>query len=382
VARPPLPLETWGKVRRTTVDGKPTAIAYYRDTDGKTRPMQRHGATPAAAERNLVTALRVRLAPTTEYLTRESTLAELAEQWTSEIRKSKRAGSTKERYEATIRAHVNKGVGENRIREATVPRMQRLVDQVAKTSGHAQARMLGVVLTGMFGLAVRFGAADSNVGKDLLLPAQEKKAVRAPTVEEIHALRAALRAYDNRKPGRSDAMRDLADIGDMLIATGARISEVLALRWSDIDLTHGTVTITATVTRARGVGISRQEIPKSDASNRTLSMPQFALDMLVRRRVTSYCAWVFASAKGTLRWPENVRHQWVEAVAGKPMDWMTSKSCRKAVATLLNDAVDMEAAKDQLGHGDTAVTSRHYVEKHLARPDRASLLDVFAQNSE
>jgi hypothetical protein len=69
VARPPLPLETWGKVSRTVVNGKPTAIAYYRDSDGRTRPMQRQGSTAAAAERNLLAALRDRLTPTTEYLT-------------------------------------------------------------------------------------------------------------------------------------------------------------------------------------------------------------------------------------------------------------------------------------------------------------------------
>ena len=31
MARPPLELETWGKIRRTTVDGKPAAVAYFRD---------------------------------------------------------------------------------------------------------------------------------------------------------------------------------------------------------------------------------------------------------------------------------------------------------------------------------------------------------------
>lgn len=31
MARPPLELETWGRIRRTTVKGKPTAVAYYRD---------------------------------------------------------------------------------------------------------------------------------------------------------------------------------------------------------------------------------------------------------------------------------------------------------------------------------------------------------------
>jgi integrase len=382
MARPPLPLETWGTIRRTVVGGKPTAVAYYRDSDGVTRPMQRQGTTAAAAERNLLAALRNRLTPTTEYLTRESTLDQLAEEWVTEIRQSKRAGATKERYEATVRAHINKSIGSVRVREATVPRLQRLINRVAETSGPSQARMLGVVLTGMFGLAVRFGIAESNSGKDLLLPTVDAGAVRAPTVKDIWALRTALRGYDSRPTKRGDSMHDLADIGDMLIATGGRIGEVLALRWSDVDLANGVVTIAATVTRVRGEGITRQAFPKSETSNRTLYLPSFAIDTLTRRRVASFCDWVFPSAMGSLRWPENVRHQWTEAIAGTSVEWMTTKDCRKAVGTLLGHELDSEAAKDQLGHSDTAVTDKHYVERNLMRPDRAALLDRFAQNPE
>jgi integrase len=381
--RPALPLDTWGNIRRTVVAGKPTAVAYYRDSDGVTRPMQRQGATGAAAERNLVAALRDRLTPTAEFLTRESTLDQLAAQWVAELRKSKRAQATRERYEATVRAHINKSIGSVRIREAGVPRLQRFIDRVAETSGPSQAVMLGVVLKGMFGLAVRYGLADHNSGKDLLLPSIETKVVRAPTVEDIWALREALTAYDARPTKRSDAMHDLADIGDLLIATGGRVSEVLALDWdSDVDLAAGTVTIDSTLTRVRGEGIVRQEFPKSETSNRTLFLPEFAIETLVRRRMAAFSHWVFPSATGTLRWPENVRHQWSAAIEGTSVEWMTTKDCRKAVGNLLSVELNSEAAKEQLGHSNIAVTDKHYVEKILTRPDRAALLNRFAKNQE
>jgi integrase len=382
VARPPLPLETWGKIRRTVVDGKPTAVAYYRDSDGVTRPMQRQGATGAAAERNLLAALRDRLTPTTEYLTRESTLDQLAAEWVNEIRASKRAGATKERYEATVRAHINKSVGSVRIREATVPRLQRLINVVAKTSGPSQARMLGVVITGMFGLAVRFGAAEVNVGKSLLLPSIETAVVRAPTVEEVRTMWKALEQYDQRPTKRSNAMHDLADIGRMLVATGARIGEILALRWSDIDLMAGTVTVSATVTRVRGLGIVRQEFPKSEKSNRLLYMPKFAIAVLTRRRVDAFCEWVFPSAKGALRWPENARYQWEQALEGTTVSWMTTKDCRKALGNFIAQQLDSAAAADQLGHASPDVTDKHYVERNLARPDRAEMINAFDENPE
>lgn len=380
MARPPLVLETWGKIRRTVVAGKPTAVAYFRDSDGVTRKMQRQGPTAAAAERALVTALRERVTPTGEMLTRESTLSDLAVEWMEEIEKQGKAVATVARYRSTVRAHINEHVGGVRIREASAPRLQRMVDRVAEKSGPAQARMLGVVLTGMMSLAVRYGAAASSTATELRLPERQRAVVRAPKVEEVRALRQALRAYDAVPAHRDGSIHDLADFGDVLLGTGCRPGEALALRWDDVDLEAGWVTIEATVVRVPGKGLLRQEAPKSESSRRKLALPPFVLDALVRRRVNAYSALVFPSAVGTLRWPENVRQQWNTALRGTAVEWMTPKDCRKAVATVLG----VDDAREQLGHSkDSTVTSRHYVEKPLERPDQAARLEIFAsKNSE
>ncbi len=379
--RPPLPLETWGKIRRTTVNGRPAAIAYYRDSDGKTRPMQRQGKTLADAENRLREALRDRLTPEYEYLTRDSRLHALADQWLEELDGRTVAQGTKNRYRSTLSAHV-RPVGELRIIEATVARLQRLVDRVAASSGPEQARMLSVVLTGMMGLAVRHGAAPSNTAAEVRTPERVAEEVRAPTVEEIRTARAAFAAYDAAPRRRADATREMVDIFDVLTATGARIGEVLALRWDDVNLDDGTVRIVATLTRKPGEGIIRQDQPKSEKSNRRLKLPRYALDMLTRRRVSAYSDIVFPSANGTYRWPENVRTAWAAALAGTDVSWMTSKSCRKAVATVIEAVEGIEAAKDQLGHKTSAVTSRHYVPAKIDRPDRSSALEMLGENSE
>ncbi|WP_460795986.1 site-specific integrase [Microbacterium sp. GXF0217] len=166
----------------------------------------------------------------------------------------------------------------------------------------------------------------------------------------------------------------MADLVDILLGTGCRPGEALALRWDDLDLDGGWVSITATVARIEGEGLIRQEHPKSDASNRRLALPRFVLDALTSRRVHAYCEWVFPSAVGGLRWPETVRTHWNGALKGTAVSWMTPKDCRKAVATLLG----IEDAQHQLGHADAGVTSRHYVEKPLERPDMAAKLEAFA----
>lgn len=370
MGRPPLVLETWGKVRRTTVNGVPTAVANYRDSDGVTRKMQRQGPTGAAAERNLLEALRDRVAPTGENITRESTLTELATAWLDEVKKQNRAAQTVQRYTSTVHAHINRSVGSVRIREASAPRLQRLVDRVAEKSGPGAALSLGVVLGGMMGLAVRYGAAEFSTAAELRLPAPPRAAVRAPTVEDVRVLRGLMRDWDAREPYRGAPKHDMADLVDMLLGTGCRPGEALALRWDDVR--DGWVTFAATVVVVNGSRPARQEFPKSESSRRRLALPRFVIDGLAGR--DAYCEWVFPSSTGTLRRPDVVGDHWRKAVEGSTVGWMRPRDCRKAVATVLGTG----DAQLQLGHADPAVTSKHYVERPLERPDMAARLDVFA----
>ncbi|MCP3423851.1 hypothetical protein [Nocardioides pinisoli] len=71
----------------------------------------------------------------------------------------------------------------------------------------------------------------------------------------------------------------MPEIIDLLLATGCRIGEVLALRWTDIDLsaTPPTVSISGTIKTETGKGTFRKAKPESDASKRTIALPPFAV---------------------------------------------------------------------------------------------------------
>ena len=69
------------------------------------------------------------------------------------------------------------------------------------------------------------------------LPSKPKKPVEALTVDEVVAFRDGLRKWQDstgyRGPRRGT---ELLDVVDVMLGTGLRISEVLALRWEDVDL--------------------------------------------------------------------------------------------------------------------------------------------------
>jgi integrase len=70
--------------------------------------------------------------------------------------------------------------------------------------------------------------------------------VRALTLQEVVEVREAVRAWQDPAFWRLGPRHSsvLADMVDVLLATGGRIGEVLALRWRDLDRDADPPTVT------------------------------------------------------------------------------------------------------------------------------------------
>lgn len=379
--RPPLPLETYGKINRTTHNGKPAARAYYRDSDGETRKMLRTGKTHAAAEVALREALRDRLAPVGDLITRDSTVEVLAASWKAEmLADEKLADGTKRTYQDALGAIV-RGLGGVRVVEATPAKLHRYIQAVAKTKPGA-ARTARIVLKHIFDHAVYAGALASN-------PVKETKAVtpRSPNVKalrsaDIAKIRDLLEAWDSGldKYGRprNGSVRDTMDV---YAATGARTAEVLALRWTDFDFTADPpiVTLNGTVAPTLDGKLTIQERMKTHKSHRSLELPPFVVPMLTDRAGRACGPLVFPSAVGTPRWPDNLRRDWRNALVGSQYARVTPGAFRKAVATLLAEEMGAEAARDQLGHTGFG-NLKNYVERASRGPASASTVQKLLES--
>lgn len=374
MARPPLELETWGKIRRTTVRGVPKAYCRYRDSDGVTRLMERRGKTEADAERNLIKALKVRLAPAGEDLTRDSTIRQAATQWLTTKQEEDLAIATLRRYSDLTQRIIIGGIGDIRLGELSIPRADRFLASVRKANGDGSARTVRTIALQIFANAVRVGAITRNPFEAAQTVNIKRKPETALRVDDVWAIRALLRARDEGtdKQGRR-RYTQICDVADMFIATGARTNEVLALSFDDIAFDAPTpfVRIDKTLVVDGQGKLHLQEHPKTSDSVRDAKLPASALDMLIRRRVNAPSSIIFPSSTGTYQWDNNLLRQWSDALAGTQYAGTTPKSFRKAVATLLAEEIGVDAASDQLGHFDGAVTRRHYIKHRKQGPDAA-----------
>ncbi|QNA93219.1 tyrosine-type recombinase/integrase [Microbacterium sp. Se63.02b] len=382
MARPPLVLGTWGKIKRAQRGGSWIAYARFRDYDGVTRQVERGGHTGAAAERALLAALRDRARLPNEDLTPETRLNRVIDDWDKHLDDRDLSDGSRVTYRRQLR-HVRKAMGSLQLREVTVQAVDRFLTALQASSGPETARITRVVLSGVCQRAVRKGAMATNPVRDADTIPRKKPVVETLDVEAVGIVRSQLRAWDAGRDARGRArVTDLADPVDMIVGTGIRTGELFAVRWEDLelDLDVPLVHVTGTAVHKPKVGLVRQPYPKTEESNRSLRLPQFVVEMLLRRRVESTSEYVFDSTAGTLRSPNNFRTQWrtFRAASGYE-DWVVPKTFRKAVATLVATVAGDDVAGDQLGHvkGST-VTRKNYIKRLHLGPDVREILEQFA----
>jgi integrase len=171
------------------------------------------------------------------------------------------------------------------------------------------------------------------------------------------------------------ASRALGDITRVMLATGARVGEVMALGWDDVDLEAGTVHLRHHLVRVKGEGLRRAPGTKR-GDGRMLRLPSWAIDVLMRRRVSSEGATpVFPDELGGWRDPNQVMRwiRWSRDEAG--FGWLTSHVFRQTVITILDEAgLSTRTVADQVGHAQISQT-QSYMARRVASDAAAAALE-------
>jgi integrase len=374
MARPPLPVGTYGKIKTYELGPRRfRARTRYRDYDGVTRPVERIGTSITAAENNLKAALRDRGRSALDGdITADTKVAAVADLWLRDIDESDLAIRTKVTYRETWRKSLSAAVGELRLRDMRVSRVDRVIRELRERSGPGTAKHARVVLSGMLGLAVRHDAIESNPVRDLSpTPAGRRTAKRVllteDSVRQLHSYLAS---------SESAGAYDLLDLVDVLSGVGCRIGELLALDWTRADAGAGTIALEGTVIRVPRQGLIVQPHTKSKAGMRTIMVPVWVMAILRRRHEDSGGPWVFPSSSGSLRDPDNTRKQLREVVRGTEWQGLHPHAFRHLVATRLDGkGLSAREIADYLGHERISMTQDVYMSRGVSGAAVAAALD-------
>jgi integrase len=385
MVRPRTPIGTYGETSYERVAGGQLAIVRFRDFDGQIRKVKGAGKSKAEALRRVkkkISDYELTKAGETE-LTADSLFGDLVDAWVESLDRDRLAASTVYRYERDMRGYVLPAFEHYSLREITVRKVDRLLQQLRARSFN-RAQKAKVVLNLAFKLAVRWEVLDRNpvsgVGP-LHRPPREAKAL---TLETVRLVRETVVAWERERRGKPGPAPDgqILCVIETMLGTSARIGEVLALRRCDVDLATQapSVTIAGTIISIDRGPTYRQDHPKTNRSRRTIALPRFAADALAQRLEVAGpgepTGLVFATRNGTPIAPNNYRRTLRSILKATDAKDVTPHAFRRTVATTIDRAEGIDLAAELLGHTSTEITRVHYIEpSRYVNPQTAEILE-------
>jgi len=202
------------------------------------------------------------------------TLGELLRQWLIEYASMNTTDRTQESYTSIIERHLIPGLGRVSLIELQAQHIQsyyakKLSDGRADGKGGLSARSVVYhhrILSKALDYAVKMGLVVRNMGK---------------VVEPPRVARVTMQTLSPEEVGRFlDVARDTDYYVYFatLLYTGLRRGELLALRWRNLDLGNGTLSVVETAYRL-GSGEYRIKEPKTPQSRRSVILPPSLVEL-------------------------------------------------------------------------------------------------------
>jgi integrase len=349
--------------------------ARYTDAAGKRRCLygktrQQVAARLAAAIRDRDRGLLVADARTT--------VEQYLKTWLETMRPPRIRESTWLRLDVHLRKHAIPAIGRVKLQQLNRMHLQQLYAQCL-TSGLSPTTVnhLHGALHQALKDAVRSDLVQRNVAELADPPRVAKRETPIATPEQVDTLLGAARGH------RLEALLVLE------VATGLRNSELLALKWSHVDLTSGILHVQRT--RSRTAKGYIDERPKTESGRRDITLIPLAIDALrehrkrqIKERLALGDAWkdedrVFPMSNGRGMDASNLDKQWdkLRAKAGLPDEMHFHDLRHSAASWLISKGVPLTKVSKMLGHADPSITLRIYA--HSLPGDQADVAAAMEQ---
>jgi integrase len=342
-----------GRPYRRAQDGR--WVVAVRDPEGKRRYLYGSSTDQVLAKRDdFVSAARMGLTPPTGKLS----IGRHLDDWLAD-RRGKVRPATWISYEGQVRIHLEsvRRIQLTKLRPADVRRLLR--DREAAGCAPRSVAYTLTIFRMALGQAVRDGLVPRNIAAGVDGPRVTRAQLEVWTADEVRRV--------------LDVDDELHALWAILLGRGLRLGEALGLRWADVDLAAGKLSVTGSIRpvdrRVRPDNTARlQRVePKTEAGWRTMALPTFVLEALIAHRaamtsrIASRLGLVFTTPRGTPLDPRNVTRAWTQLVASARVKRIRIHDARHTcVAILLGEGATLEDIKRLLGHETIATTSDLY----------------------
>jgi integrase len=195
------------------------------------------------------------------------TVNEYLQRWLNDSVKGSVRPITFESYERLVRVHVVPALGRVKLKALSPAHLQGLYrDRLDAGLSPSTVQRVHAVIHRALKQALRWGLVSRNVSEAANPPKAQRKEIRPLTPEQVRTL---LRTAQGDRLG---ALYALA------ITTGLRQGELFGLRWEDVDLEAGRLSVRQTLTTPKGG--RRLGPPKRSKSRRSVKLTAGAVKAL------------------------------------------------------------------------------------------------------
>jgi integrase len=353
-----------------------------RDEDGKRLQIKKGGFTTRGeasnALNNAMEAHSARLAagqPPTASPPPEKTFGQFIREWMDTHAKRTVTPRTLEQYRQSA-DYMTRLLGEIPLKRITARVLENAVYDLLASGGRDRkgnarplapktVRHAAFVVNGAYETAFRLEEIDANPMRRVKLPKLAKKEPAILSREDISRLLAAAEKTE------------LHAIVVLALASGCRRGELLALRWQDVNLDSGIMTVSASLEQTKG-GL-RLKSTKS-GKPRKVYIPQSAINVLKVHQLqqeqrrhqakelfgSDYkdTGLVFCRADGDYLRPDRVSSAFCELARKVGLEIGLHTLRHQHASEALSAGAPLPAVSARLGHASTAITGQIYAHGH------------------
>lgn len=292
--------------------------------------------------------------------TERQTVGRFLDRWLNESAKPTIRPRTYTSYAQLIRLHLAPELGRISLAKLSPQEVQEFLNRkLAAGLSPRTVQYLHAVLRRALNQAVKWGLVPRNVATLVDPPRVRREEVRPFTPEQARAFLVAVQG------DRLEALYTVA------LAMGLRQGEALGLRWQDVDLEEGVLSVRTALQRVDG----RLQLvePKSATSRRTIALPQVAAATLrahrasqLQERLLAGERWqesglVFTTRLGKPLIARNVFRSFQRVLARAGIPHQRFHDLRHTCATLLlAQGIHPRVVMEMLGHSQISLTMNTY----------------------